>query len=140
MLALNIAFPLLYWEPTPLITAACLGKIGLEMAGILKKKIPFRYSLIHLVILTLITNYIGFLLIFIPKFLKLSIPFLITVCPPPQTLPILTLLLSITLAGLLSLFVAKKVLSHPYENSIQIGACSCAGSLLMILAASFKLN
>jgi hypothetical protein len=137
MLSLNLAFPLLYLESSPLILAACASKTALEFYALCRNKTP-KTALLQLLALGAITNYLGLLLIVGPPFLQLPNPGLLYHCPPPQALPISALLISILLPGLLCAFIAKKVLGRCLEHALAVGAASSAGAILMGIACALK--
>lgn len=137
MVSLNLAFPLLYIESSPLILTACASKTLLEFYALSRQKTP-QAALLHLLALGAITNYIGLLLILGPPFLQIPLPGLLTRCPPPQTLALSTLLFSVLLPGVLSAFLAKKVLSRGLEQALCVGAASTAGAILVGVAYTLK--
>jgi len=137
MIALNLAFPLLYWEATPTLLIAYTAKLLLEFWALSLKK-PKKIALLHLLILTLLYNYIGTLLVTIPPFLEISTPFLLVKCPPPQALPYPSLLLSIFTPFPLVAFLSKKVLSHDTGDSLTIGGISSLTSV--IVAGAYTLQ
>jgi hypothetical protein len=138
MISLNIAFPLLYWENTILITGVCLTKLFLETITISQEKKNVKTTIFQTIILNLISNYIGFLLIVLPEQVGVSIPFLLSVCPPPQFLDLTSLLLSILLPSIINAFLAKKVFFFSLKRAFQIGLCAAISSTCMILTAALQ--
>jgi len=139
MIALNISFPLLYFQPHTLIASSCLTLLLLQAAAIAKEKKSTKATFIQLLILTLLSNYIGLLLIHLPIQTGITIPFLLPFPPPPFILPLKDLLLSLLLPGLLNTFLCKKVLSFPFTTASLVGSATSLGSIGMLIATSLHL-